>query len=420
MIILQNCSSSQQEVETPQTFRNYISGVGNYSITADDTKTSLRMYAFYRCNNLTSAIISGANKYLTQNVFYECDNLTQVVLQEGVEELNDSFQYCRALTTVKIPNSIKVVSGGSFTGCNALQYSENHNNKYLGNDNNSWLLLCHCEEDAIDPYCKVIQGGAAAESSSLTSVTIPDSVTNIGLQSFYSCPNLTSIYIGSGVEEIGSMAFGKCESLSSISVSPSNERYRAIGNCLIYFSRIILGCNNSTIPTDSDVNEIYADAFSGANQLSTISIPSNITTLNTGAFRDSALVSIMVPDTVTNMGVQVFYNCANLTSATLGRGLDYVPYGCFSNCGSLPTFVVNDNATSIQTYAFSQCTSLASITIPNSVTIINYGAFENCTSLTDIYYGGTMSDWNNVTLETNWNRNTGNYTIHCTDGDIPK
>ena len=64
MIILQNCSSSQQEVETPQTFRNYISGVGNYSITADDTKTSLRMYAFYRCNNLTSAIISGAvNRY---------------------------------------------------------------------------------------------------------------------------------------------------------------------------------------------------------------------------------------------------------------------------------------------------------------------------------------------------------------------
>ena len=419
MIILQNCSSAQTNAEVPVNFKNYISGVGNYSLTSNDTKTNLRMYAFYKCNNLTSVVVSGASKHLSQHAFYECDNLTQVVLQDGVEEINGSFYNCHALTTVKMPNSIKVIYDGSFTGCDAIQYSENHNNKYLGNDDNSWLVLCHCEEDAIDPYCKVIQGGAARESSTLTSITIPDSVTNINSEAFYNCPNLTSIYIGSGVQNIGSSAFSNCESLNTINVSPNNQYYRAEGNCLIYGSRIILGCDSSIIP-NSGVSEIYAGAFDGAKQLTTITIPSNITSLYTGAFRYSGLVSITVPDTVTSMGSQVFYHCANLTSATLSRSIDFVPSGCFSGCSSLFTFTINDNSTAIGSYAFSQCTGLASITIPSSVTLIDYDAFGDCSSLVDINYGGTMSDWGNITLGSDWNRNTGNYTIHCTDGDIPK
>ena len=70
--------------------------------------------------------------------------------------------------------------------------------------------------------------------------------------------------------------------------------------------------------------------------------------------------------------------------------------------------------------AFDGCSSLTKITIPNSVTTFGVAAFRDCTSLINITYTGTISQWNSIAKSSNWNGNTGNYTIHCTDGDIPK
>ena len=66
------------------------------------------------------------------------------------------------------------------------------------------------------------------------------------------------------------------------------------------------------------------------------------------------------------------------------------------------------------------CSGLTSITISDSVTTIEYNAFANCTGLTSIAYTGTVAQWNAITLSSNWITNTGDYTIHCTDGDIAK
>lgn len=75
--------------------------------------------------------------------------------------------------------------------------------------------------------------------------------------------------------------------------------------------------------------------------------------------------------------------------------------------------------TSIRPYAFYS-SQIQSIGIPQGVTEIGDYAFQNCYQITDIYYDGTMSDWSNVSKGTGWDSGTGNYTIHCTDGDIPK
>ena len=74
---------------------------------------------------------------------------------------------------------------------------------------------------------------------------------------------------------------------------------------------------------------------------------------------------------------------------------------------------------SIGWYAFEDCTSLTSITIPDSVTSIEADAFYRCTSLTSIQYNGTKEQWEAIKKAYAWS-NTGDFVVHCSDGDIAK
>ena len=70
--------------------------------------------------------------------------------------------------------------------------------------------------------------------------------------------------------------------------------------------------------------------------------------------------------------------------------------------------------------AFCKCTSLIDITIPNSVEAIGPQVFSDCVKLEDISFMGTKEEWNAISKDKSWDYNTGNYTIHCTDGELKK
>lgn len=77
-------------------------------------------------------------------------------------------------------------------------------------------------------------------------------------------------------------------------------------------------------------------------------------------------------------------------------------------------------ATSIGWGAFYGCVGLTSITIQNSVMSIREQAFSGCTSLTSIQYNGTKEQWETIFKWDNWSSDTGNFVVHCSDGDIAK
>ena len=90
------------------------------------------------------------------------------------------------------------------------------------------------------------------------------------------------------------------------------------------------------------------------------------------------------------------------------------------DCTALEEVEIGDAIEEIKYVAFSHCENLKKITIGRSLKRIEKYAFGYCKSLEDIYYNGTMKEWNSVRTELYWDSGTGNYTIHCIDGDIAK
>lgn len=123
---------------------------------------------------------------------------------------------------------------------------------------------------------------------------------------------------------------------------------------------------------------------------------------------------------VTSIGEEAFCCCISLTSVYIPDGITSIGDRAFDSCSSLTRITIPDGVTSIGNWSFEKCNSLKSITIPHNLTSIGSCAFNKCSSLTDIKFSGTKEQWNAIKKDYGWNDNTGDYTIHCTDGDIAK
>ena len=242
---------------------------------------------------------------------------------------------------------------------------------------------------------------------------IPDDIKSIGGGVFYGCKGLKSVTIPDSVTSIGDNAFSGCSSLTSITIPDSVMR---IG--IAAFS----GCNRlANIIIPNSVTSIGAGAFSGCTELTNVKIGKGVTSIGDDTFSICyGLKSITIPDSVTSIGNYAFYGCDGLTSVTIGNSVTSIGDNAFTACKGFTSVAIPDSVTLIGSAAFFDCSGLTSISIPDSVTRIGSTTFSGCTRLTSIIYTGTKSQWENLRKYGGWNANTGNYTIHCKDGDIHK
>lgn len=181
----------------------------------------------------------------------------------------------------------------------------------------------------------------------------------------------------------------------------------------------------------NETEEISESAFSGYNALRTVAFENDsvLTTINRRAFCDCLqLTSIKIPSAVTSIGEFAFGGCWNLTSAEIPGGVTAVNRGAFENCKSLTDIEIPNGVFSIESDAFYGCISLTDILIPNGVTSIGDHAFGNCENLTSIiipkeitrigigafnycnnlktaFYGGDLTAWNAIEI------NSGNTAL---------
>ena len=211
----------------------------------------------------------------------------------------------------------------------------------------------------------------------VTDLIIPDSVTEIGDWAFFCYDLLTSVTIGNGVTSIGDNAFWNCSSLTSITIPDS---VTSIGD------GAFCKCTSLTSVTiGNGVTEIGNDAFHGCTSLTSITIPDSVTSIGNDAFNYcTSLTSITLGNGVTSIGDAAFCYCTSLTGVTIPDSVTSIGYGAFNKCTSLTSVTIGNGVTEIGDHVFYDCTSLTSVTIPDSVTSIGDRAFSGCTSLTSV------------------------------------
>jgi len=141
-------------------------------------------------------------------------------------------------------------------------------------------------------------------------------------------------------------------------------------------------CNSLiSIAIPDGVTNIGIYAFNLCYSLSSITIPGSVTSIGNYAFYFcTSLVFITIPDSVTNMGSYVFGECFSLVSITIPNGVTNIKNDSFLECFSLVSITIPNSVTNIENYALGLSPSLSSITIPNSVTTMGIYAIQSCIS----------------------------------------
>ena len=219
------------------------------------------------------------------------------------------------------------------------------------------------------------------------------SVTSIGSEAFYDCPDLTSVVIPSSITSIGDRAFCKCSGLSSVNLpnSVTSIGLGAFSSCSsldfpIYnvhiFAHLPTSCANEyTIPEGIEI--IAGAAFSNCVNLTSITIPNSITSIGENAFRDcSGLTSVTIPNSVINIGRGAFYGCLNLPVIDNIRYADTYLIQVVDK--TLSSYTIREGTKWMCFNAFKECTNLTSIILPNSIVSIEDRVFSNCSRLLDI------------------------------------
>ena len=135
----------------------------------------------------------------------------------------------------------------------------------------------------------------------------------------------------------------------------------------------------------------------------------------------SNLEYILLPEGITTMEFGVFSECTKLKKANIPTTVTYLGPAIFQGCSSLVSpITIPKGITSIGNEFFDGCTKIKTVYLPKDITTIEMKAFQSCSSLTSINFDGTKAQWNAITKAGNWDNNTGNYTIYCTDGNITK
>ena len=366
-------------------------------IVIPDSVTEIGSQAFSSCGKLTGVSIPNSVTTIRDRAFFGCNSLASITIPDSVTDIElQAFCNCTSLKSVTIPASVTYIGDEAFgyyfydideseikkVDGFKINYVKNTYGHYYATKNGfsdeDCLLTNELNNGTLEisKYVgnsatyeipgeidgkKVIGIGNSAfiDCTELTSVTIPDGVTDIRWRAFYNCVSLKSVTIPKSVTYIDNYAFGYYYDSDSFAT-------KKIDGFKINYVKNTYGHYYATKNGFSDedcllTNEIYDGTLEITKYVgnsATYVIPSEIDGKR-----------------VTQIGYDAFNDCTELTSITIPDGVTCIGNSAFSYCTSLETVTIPNSVTHIYPRAFYDCTLLKEVTIPASVTSIGNEAF---------------------------------------------
>ena len=323
-------------------------------VVNDAIVTSIGDYSFQYCEEIASVIIPSSVTHIGYSAFYGCKKLESVSIPDSVEKIEyAAFAKCNSLKNAKIADLA--------AWCAAKLDGPYANPAHITGKLDFGISM---ENFVIPSYIGTIGAYTFYGCTDIKSVEISDGISSIGECAFYGCQNLTEVKVPNSVLKIEYGAFSDCDKLSVVGVSAENAYYKNLDGALVELDTqtLIRGYNNTVVPDDGSITIIGAYAFSGCD---------NIT-------------SITIPDCITYIGSSAFKNCSKLSKITLSKGIDCISPAAFSGCEQLSDIVIPENVTRICSNAFRYCNSITEIKLHDKITEIGNFAFADCKALTGL------------------------------------
>ena len=426
---------------TGSSYSNLIEGDGPFAesnvqkATIEAGMTVIPEHLFHKNSTLTSVEIPDTVTGISRYAFTQT-SLTSIKIPDTVTRIGESVLAYTKLTELKLPSNIEYL-GRTILGGNK-GVTEIVIPKTLSSTGSSYSNLIegdgpfaesNVQKATIEAGMTVIPEHLFHKNSTLTSVEIPDTVTEISRYAFaqtglenielpssvttlqyeiFSGGNLLQISIPDSVTGMGNAIFQNCSKLQKVKLPKARynisdytfagctslEEIQLPKTVTTIWPHAFDGCSSLKKVEWSDCLESIKDnAFKGCTSLTEIVIPNTVRELGNEAFRNcDGLEKIVIPNSVTTIGNGVLYDCDSLTNISVGVGISKLSESCFEHCDNLEKIVLPYTIKSIDKSAFKECIALKEITIPRNTSSIGTSVFSYPAKMTIYGVAGTYAE----------------------------
>lgn len=361
------------------------------SITIPSTLTTVEGSAFERCTALTSIDLSNVT-----DIYQEAFKNSGLTGTIDVTSLSQTqaypFNSCNGITRLdfgSLPANMNTISNGLCGYMSGLQTVTGLSDittivsAMFANDTNlssidiDWSKITfigssafqQCSSLALSnlsiPNLTTVQENAF-QLSGVTSVSDLGSITRLSNSMFRGCTSLTSVVLPNTLTETGGYSLADCTGLTTINFPSS---LTTINSCCFQ------NCTNLDVTVDlSNITLVTEKNFYNCKKVKISNLPKTSSYPSQAFYGMTSLTSIIIPKEVTSFGNSSFADCSNLQSVTFESNsqLTSLTAGAFSGCSALSSIIIPEGCTTLGQRCFRNCDSMTLIDIPSTVTRVEY------------------------------------------------
>ena len=315
-------------------------------------------------------------------VFGNCSKLSSINLTENVTSIgSEAFRNCTKLESLILPERVTSIGSCFIRGTGIKSITIPKNVTDCGSSSNGPLAGSSVTEVVFEEGIKKIPNYACSTSdysSYIEKVTIPEGVTEIGAQAFYCCEKITSVNIPKTVSYIGGSAFAGCQELGKVILNYNDAMVNTTSNGTqlhsLEIENFVFGnCSKlSSINLTENVTSIGSEAFRNCTKLESLILPERVTSIGSCFIRGTGIKSITIPKNVTECGSSSNGPLAgsSVTEVIFEEGIKKIPdYAC-STSSSYSSYItkviIPETVTDIGSNAFYNCNNMTIYGYKNS------------------------------------------------------